>query len=93
MLVKYDDTVQRNPHILTAEVDDEVVMMSADQGQYFGLSAVGVDIWNLAERPIQVSEVIGRLCQDYDVSIEKCEADTLPFLNEMIAAGLMEIVE
>jgi hypothetical protein len=91
MNVKLDSLIQRNTEILTAVVDDEVVMMSADQGQYFGLSAVGAHIWELAEKPTLVSELVETLCQKYDISFEECESDTLIFLNSMVAAGLIKV--
>lgn len=92
MNVDLDSKVKRNPDILTAVVDDEIVMMSADQGQYFGLSSIGTYIWNITEDPVQVEALIAMLCQEYDVAVETCEADTLPFLNSMVDAGLMKIV-
>ena len=33
--------VSRSPSVLTAEVDGEVVMMSIEQGRYFGLDDIG----------------------------------------------------
>ena len=92
MSVDVNCMVQRNPDILTAVIDDEIVMMSADQGQYFGLSTIGAFIWNLTEYPVPVETLISMLCQSYDVNAETCKADTLPFLNNMVDSGLMEVV-
>ena len=93
MYVDLATKVRRNADTLTALVDDEVVMMSADQGQYFGLSPVGATIWNLTEKPVRVDDIIEKLHQEYDVSVERCKADTLTFLDNMVAAGLMEVVD
>ncbi|SFT85437.1 PqqD family peptide modification chaperone [Halomonas saccharevitans] len=92
MKIDINCTVRRNPDILTAVIDDEIVMMSADQGQYFGLSNIGAHIWNMTEDPISVEELIAMLCQSYDVSAQTCKDDTLPFLNNMIDSGLMEVI-
>lgn len=93
MKLMLDTMVVRDSNTLTAEIDDEVVMMSAEQGKYFGLSAVGVDIWNMAERSVSVREIVRVLCDKYDVDFEKCEGDTLAFLSDMVSAGLMRIVD
>lgn len=92
MNIDIDSRVRRNPDILTAVIDDEIVMMSADQGQYFGLNTIGAYIWNMTEDPVPVEKLIAMLCQSYDVSAETCKDDTLPFLNNMIDSGLMEVV-
>lgn len=91
MSVTLETEVQRDADIMAAVVDDEVVMMSADQGQYFGLSTVGAQIWELTESPIVVSDLVQKLCEDYDVDAKECEGDTLSFLDSMVAAGLMHI--
>ncbi|WP_282041739.1 PqqD family peptide modification chaperone [Halomonas alimentaria] len=93
MSIDLDSRVCRNPDILTAVIDEEIVMMSAKQGQYFGLSGIGTYIWSLAEDPVQVKELVEMICQSYDIDAETCRADTLPFLNNMISAGLMNLTD
>ena len=36
--------ISRSPAVLTAEADGEIVMMSIEQGRYFGLDDIGSDI-------------------------------------------------
>jgi len=47
LLTTIDDAtiILRNLSVLTAEVDGEIVMMSIEQGRYFGLDDIGSDIW------------------------------------------------
>ena len=92
MSLTLDTLIQRDADILAAVVDEEVVMMSADQGQYYGLSAVGGRIWELTEAPITISDLVQKLCEDYEVEAGECENDTLPFLDSMMSAGLIHIV-
>ena len=42
-----------NEHI-ASELDGEVVMMSIEQGEYYGLGQVGSELWQLIEQPIVV---------------------------------------
>nr|WP_290701654.1 lasso peptide biosynthesis PqqD family chaperone [Halomonas sp. UBA3074] len=92
MSLALDTLVQRDADILAAVVDEEVVMMSADQGQYYGLSSVGGRIWELTEDPITISDLVQKLCEDYDVEAAECANDTLPFLDSMVKAGLIHII-
>lgn len=92
MSVTLNTMVQRDADILTAVVDDEVVMMSADQGQYFGLNSIGGRIWELTESPIVVNDLVQQLCEHYAVEVEKCQSDTLPFLDSMVEVGLIHVL-
>jgi hypothetical protein len=45
--------VSRSPSVLTAEVDGEIVIMSIEQGRYFGLNDIGSDYqkkWRFGRR-------------------------------------------
>jgi hypothetical protein len=46
--------VRRQSDWLTAKVGDELVMMSAENGTYVGLTEVGAYIWELLETPQEV---------------------------------------
>ena len=76
--------VSRNPEIIHSAMDDEVVMMSVDQGLFFGLDKIGAHIWEILETPKTGEEVISLLLSQYDVNRDQCENDTLRFLNNML---------
>ena len=46
--------VRKQGDWLAAKVGDELVMMSAEKGNYIGLSEVGARIWELIETPQDV---------------------------------------
>ena len=82
--VTLQSIISRNPEIIHSAMDDEVVMMSVDQGLFFGIDKIGAHIWNLLETPVKVEDLIGKLADCYEVQQEQCEHDTLLFLNEML---------
>lgn len=43
--------------LVSSDLDGEVVMMSIDNGEYYGLDAVGSRVWALLERPQAVSDL------------------------------------
>jgi len=57
--------ILRNLSVLTAEVDGEIVMMSIEQGRYFGLDDIGSDIWKRLDPPCALADLIDRLAVDY----------------------------
>ncbi len=85
--------VKRNPELVSTDVDGEKVMMSIDNGEYFGLDSVGSRIWDLIEDPVSVESLVNLLIDEFDVSKEQCEIDTLEFLNELLEKKLLLILE
>jgi hypothetical protein len=82
--VTLQSVISRNPEIIHSAMDDEVVMMSVDQGVFFGIDKIGSHIWNLLETPSTVEVLIEKLVAHYDVEPELCKNDTLLFLNDML---------
>ncbi len=67
--------------IVASGIDGETVMMSVENGKYYGLDDIGSRIWELIERPVKVSDLIDTLLERFDVDRETCERDVLKFLN------------
>lgn len=90
--IKLHTTILRNPELISTDVDGEKVMMSIVNGEYFGLDSVGSRIWELIENPIKVETLVELLTDEFDVSKEQCEMDTLEFLNELMEKNLLFII-
>lgn len=82
----------RNGDPLTAAVGDEVVMLDAAQGCYFGLDRGGTAIWELLATPRSVADLCDRLVERFDVAPEACRSEVLFFLHELREAGLVRTV-
>jgi hypothetical protein len=85
--------VVQNREPVAVEVDRSVVMMSVEQGKYYGLEGVGGRIWKLLEEPRTVSELCAALQQEFDVDAEVCRADVVEFVTEMARERLLVIVD
>jgi Coenzyme PQQ synthesis protein D (PqqD) len=79
--------VRRQSDWLTAKVGDELVMMSAQTGDYVGLTEVGARIWELLETPQDVAALCSKLREEFEVSAEACRIDVDNFLNELAKHG------
>jgi hypothetical protein len=87
-----DSTViSRSPAVLTAEVDGEVVMMSIEQGQYFGLDDIGSDIWKRLDPPCAFADLIDRLAADYDTDRASIAADVRALLETMAERDVVRL--
>lgn len=76
--------VSRNPDIIHTEMDDEIVMINLDRGEYYGLDNIGSEIWEMLEGEISVMHLCEVLGKKYRVGSEQCLKDILPFLKEMV---------
>ena len=72
--------IYRDGDWLTAQVGDDLVMMSAEQGSYLRLSEVGARIWQLLEQPRTRDDLHTALVAEYDVSPDACGAAIDDFL-------------
>lgn len=79
--------VRKQGDWLSAKVGDELVMMSAEKGNYIGLSEVGARIWELIETPQDLDAVCAQLQNEYEVVPEVCRAEVETFLNELLKHG------
>jgi hypothetical protein len=80
----------RSTEPLVATIDDEIVMLDARQGCYFGLDRSGSAIWELLETPRSVTDLCARLVERFEVDPETCRSEVIFFLYELQDAGLVE---
>jgi hypothetical protein len=85
--------IHRDGDWLAAKVGDERVMMSAAQGNYIGLSAVGARIWELIETPHTVESLCAALVAEYDVDPATCRAEVDSFLATLGQHNAIRIEE
>jgi hypothetical protein len=86
-----DALVQRKDGWLSAPVADELVMMSADTGNYVTVSRVGARVWQLIEQPKSLEAICARLLAEYDVEPAACRADVESFLRQLAEQGAVEL--
>jgi NMD protein affecting ribosome stability and mRNA decay len=77
--------VRRNErNFLVSRIGEEVVLMDIHNGQYIGLNAVGSVIWEKLEQPIAIHEIVHALTEEFAISMQLCEQETLLFLQKMM---------
>ena len=90
-VIGLNTVVARNEEPVAVEVDRTIVMMSIDQGMYFGLEGTGPRIWALLEKPRSVGDVCETLLSEFDIDPDDCRREVIGFLEELRSAQLIRV--
>jgi len=88
-----DSKVVRSSDIVFAKVDNEVVALSIEAGNCYGLNSVGSRVWELIQSPVRIREVCDRFVEEYKVEPQTCERQVLDLLEELKVDGLITEIE
>lgn len=86
-----DTRVTARGGIISSTLDDEEVLLDAQQGKYFGLNNVGHFIWSRIKTPTRVSDLCEAVFDEYDVDRAQCEKDVVALLEILAQKGLIEV--
>ena len=81
--------VSRNEAIVFTDLDDTIVMMDVDEGQYYELDPIGARIWTLLETGRSAAELCDAMAEEFDVDPDTCHRDTLEFLQSASALRIV----
>lgn len=76
---------------VSSDLAGETVLLSMTSARYYGLDGVAQRIWELLREPALVSGICAKVAAEYDVDVDRCEADVLRFLRELASKGLIEV--
>jgi len=79
--IRENTILQRQLNTLFSEIDGEIVILSTENSEYYGINKVGTRIWNLLANPMSFKNLICKLIEEYDISKEKCIENTLLYLK------------
>lgn len=76
--------------VVSRELDGEVVLLSLASGTYFGLNAVGVQIWSfLAGHSRSIAEIRDLLVAEFDVNEERAQQDVIALASDLLEHDLI----
>jgi hypothetical protein len=88
--IRADDLVVRDPDMIAAEMDGDLVMMSIEQGRYYGIGGVGTRVWELLEKPASVDQLCSAVLDEYDVEEDVCRSDIQAYVERLLDMGLLQ---
>ena len=86
-----NSVVEATRQQVSSDLADELVILNVANGRYFGLDSVGAQIWRLIQEPQSVRGIRDHILDEYDVAADQCERDVLALLEDLEAAGLIEV--
>jgi hypothetical protein len=72
-------------------VDDELVMMSIQLGQYFALNQAGARVWELLETPKTVADLCVVMEAEFEVDREVCRREVAALIEELKTKRLVAL--
>jgi Coenzyme PQQ synthesis protein D (PqqD) len=76
-------------NIASCELGGEAVILNLNTGIYYGLDAVGTQVWRLLQHPRSLAELRDVITEEFDVSPDRCEADLHAFVGSLNSHGLL----
>ena len=70
-------------------VGDETIILHLVNGNYYGLDAVGTQIWELIKQGITMPDICQLLTEKYSLSLATIEDDARKFLTHLEAQGIV----
>jgi len=77
-------------NVLFQEVDGEAVLLSLDEGCYYGLDELGTRIWKLIDQDLDSEQVVAAIVEEYNVEPEQARRDLDAFLSDLEQSGLIQ---
>jgi hypothetical protein len=84
-------TVSVKSGLIFSEMDGDFIMLDAASGKYFHLDSMGSEIFREVKEPRRVTDLCAALSARFDAEEGQIETDTLEFLTQMAAKGLVEV--
>ena len=79
-----------SPDQVSCDLSGESAILNLKAGVYYGLNEVGTRIWKLIQEPRRVGDLRDALLEEYEVEPDRCEADLMILLQDLLDNGLIE---
>lgn len=91
-MIDWTRPLARHPGVIEEVVEDEVVLLMPHAGAVLVLNDVGRAVWGLVDGRRTAEAIAAQICVEYEVEPEQAHADTIVFLQDLIARGLVAVV-
>lgn len=76
-------------HVVFRELDGEGVILDLQRGTYFGLDAVGTQIWQGIDRQDSIEAIVAAIVDGYDVDRLTADQDVRRLVAQLVDRGLL----
>ena len=89
--ISLDSIAVAGSELVSANLDGEVVILGFKSGSYFSLDQVGAFVWDLVQKPQNVSGLRDAILEEYEINPAQCERDLIILLEELVDKQLIDI--
>jgi hypothetical protein len=90
-MIKLNDYVTRSEDLAFRIIQEEAIILTAQDRVIHTLNQVGTRIWELLKPGMKVGELIEKVCDEYEVDRIKAEEDVMKFLTELGEKGIIVV--
>jgi hypothetical protein len=88
-----DKLVRARDSVLVRRVGDESVLLNLDSEIYFGLDAVGTEIWEVLGSGCTIAQAQQVLLRKFEIDAATLRADIERLLEELSQHGLIDVTD
>ena len=79
--------------VASETIGAEAAVVDMDSGTYYGVQGAGVLIWEALREPVALSDVHTLLMRHFEIDAGTCERELLSFIEDLVRARLVRIVD
>ncbi len=87
-----DAQVMRAGNATFIEMGGELIMLNVQTSKYYGIQAVGKEIWDmLGDTPVSIRSIVERLLELYEVDEATCSQQVISFLENLRSQQFVQV--
>jgi hypothetical protein len=75
--------------VLAAHLEGEAVLLNMDTKRYYRLNDTAASIWRALEQRERLPGIVGRLCEEFEISHEQAGRETERVVTDLLERGLL----
>jgi hypothetical protein len=84
--------VKRNEQAIWRVIDGEAVLLVPEEAELHALKGCGSRVWELLGEESSISEIVQRICTEYEVEPRRARKDITEFVYQLNALKLVELI-
>ena len=84
--------VKRNDEAVWRVIDGEIVVLLPEERALHALTGCGSRVWELIEEETAISEIVQKICAEYDVEPQRAREEIIEYVHKLEAMKLVDIV-
>ena len=81
----------QNPRAAWRVYDDRAVIVTPEDSRLHTLNEVGTVVWTAADGRTEMTDIVARVCREFDVTVARAAADVDAFVADLVARGLLTV--